>query len=221
MSCFWFQQFSVDQYKQIFCAVPPYGKNNNFLLWYSWFVSVVMGFCLCVPLVQTMNDGDPLGAWFPNLLVHVQLDVENVFGDVLASLLRYKSTGLILDPAFPRSCNNMTMAIKPSMTFSFMQVILPCRPNRCSLLSLVSILTVSFLTTVWPGMSIPCSKLCMGNICQISTLCNSSCLKFIIPFKLMSASGLNRLLLTHSFMTPCPTCMLSPDCLFTKILEHV
>ena len=81
------------------CTFTSVGENNNFLLWYSWFVSVMMGFCLYVPPAQTMHDDDLLGAWFPNLLVHVQLDVKNVFGDVLVSLLRYKSTGLILDPA--------------------------------------------------------------------------------------------------------------------------
>jgi hypothetical protein len=99
LSCFQFRQFSVDQRKAIFRAVPPYGENNNFLLWYSRFVSVMMGFGLYVPPAQTMRDGDPLGIWFADLPVHVQVDVENVFGDVLASLLRYKSTGLILDPA--------------------------------------------------------------------------------------------------------------------------
>ena len=99
LSCFQFRQFNVDQRKQIFCAVPPYGENHNFLLWYSRFVSVMMGFGLYVLPAQTICDGDPLAIWFPDLPVHVQVDVENVFGDVLASLLWYKSTSLIADPA--------------------------------------------------------------------------------------------------------------------------
>ena len=99
LSCFQFRQFNIDQWKQIFCAVPPYGENNNFLQWYSHFISVMVGFGLYVPPAQTVRDGDPLGIWFPDLLVHVQVENENVFGDVLASLLCYKSTGLILDPA--------------------------------------------------------------------------------------------------------------------------
>ena len=99
LSCFRFRQFNVDQRKQIFRAVPPFAENHNFLLWYSRFVSVMMGFGLYVPPAQTMRDGDPLGIWFKDLPIHVQVDVENVFGDVLASLLRYKSTGLLTDPA--------------------------------------------------------------------------------------------------------------------------
>ena len=64
LSCFQFWQFNVDQWKQIFHAVPPYGENHNFLLWYSRFISMMMGFGLCVPPAQTMCDGDPLGIWF-------------------------------------------------------------------------------------------------------------------------------------------------------------
>ena len=60
---------------------------------------MMMGFGLYVLPAQTVHDGNPLGIWFQDILVHVQVDIENVFGDVLASLLRYKSTGLILDPA--------------------------------------------------------------------------------------------------------------------------
>ena len=88
LSCFQFRQFNVDQQKQLFHAVPPYGKNHNFLLWYSRFVSMMMGFGLYVLPAQTLCDGSPLEIWFRNLPVHVQVDIENVFGVVLASLLQ-------------------------------------------------------------------------------------------------------------------------------------
>ena len=81
--------------------MPPYGENNNFLLGNSWFVSVMIDFGLYVLPAQTVHDGNPLGIWFPDFLVHVQVDIKNVSGDVLALLLSYKSTGLILDPALP------------------------------------------------------------------------------------------------------------------------
>ena len=77
----------MDQHKQIFRAVPPYGENNNFLLWYSCFISVMMGFGVYAPPAQTIHDGDPLRIWFHDLPVHVQVDVKNVFSDVIASLL--------------------------------------------------------------------------------------------------------------------------------------
>ena len=65
----------MDQQKQLFHAVHPYGENNNFLLWYSRFVSVMMGFGLYVPPAQTMRDGDPLGIDFPSSVQPQQLSL--------------------------------------------------------------------------------------------------------------------------------------------------
>ena len=99
LSCFQLWPFNVDQWKQLFCTVPPYGETDNFLLWYSHFVSVLMGFGLYVPPAQMVRDGDPLGIWFGDLPAHVQVDVETVFGDIVASILCSKSTGFIVVPA--------------------------------------------------------------------------------------------------------------------------
>ena len=165
----------------------------------------MMGFVLHVPPAQTMCDGDPIGAWFSDLLVHGgQLDVENVFGDFLVSLLQYRSTGLVADPALSQIVHqhdngyeaiyDLVHVGHPSLQADPSLPTEPHQHHDCKL-----------ATTVWAGTSTPCTGPYMWNICQLNTSCNSFCPIYIGPYGLMSLGGLHKPLPTCTFMALCHT----------------
>ena len=132
-----------------------------------------MGFGLYVLPAQTVHDGNPLGIWFQDILVHVQVDIENVFGDVLASLLRYKSTGLILDPALSQIVHQhdngydaiYDLLVHASHPFLKAYPLIPTEPCQH--------LDCKLLDYCWGGMCTICIKRYMASTCQIVISCKS------------------------------------------------
>jgi hypothetical protein len=85
----------MTQLKHLQRAFPAYVKDTVFFFWYSRLVSVLQGYGFYIPPAQTIRDGEPLGAWFHELPAHVQNDVANIFGDLLATFLRSKYSGFL------------------------------------------------------------------------------------------------------------------------------
>jgi hypothetical protein len=90
--------FEMTFAKNVLKAFPPY-DGGDFLTWHARVVSHLQAWLFYSPPAHTYREDLPLGIWFSDLRLHTKVDVQNVFGSLLAQALRYKGTGLLFHPA--------------------------------------------------------------------------------------------------------------------------